>query len=234
MKYKMSDINEEIVINDSNISSSTTTTTSICIPEMKELNEDVFKNVEMKTALELTASASEVIKSICPKMATTVPLEALKEVEKVEKEVVQKIEETRKTGQSLLEVSSLSSDQKKIATSIYTTTKSAIQSILLDSSLNNSIKVTLTISKLVKELEIFKVDGPKLSGADKKAITIELGRILLQENLSENKEILVIYDLLAESTLEAMIDVSRVVNVAVQEIATHCCPGLLAIFKKIK
>jgi hypothetical protein len=43
-----------------------------------------------------------------------------------------------------------------------------------------------------------------------------------------------VYDLVAEQTLEAMIEVSRVVNIAVQEMATKCCPSLLDFFKKVK
>jgi hypothetical protein len=38
--------------------------------------------------------------------------------------------------------------------------------------------------------------------------------------------------LIAEPTLEAMIEVSKVVNVAVQEAAAKCCPGLFELFKK--
>jgi hypothetical protein len=48
------------------------------------------------------------------------------------------------------------------------------------------------------------------------------------------KEVLMVYDVIAEPTLEAMIDVSRVVNVAVQEMASKCCPGLLEFFKRAK
>jgi hypothetical protein len=43
-----------------------------------------------------------------------------------------------------------------------------------------------------------------------------------------------VYDLVAEPTLEAMIEVSKVVNVAVKEIATKCCPGLLEFFTRTK
>ena len=84
----------------------------------------------------------------------------------------------------------------------------------------------------MKELESASADG-----ADKKAVAIELGRILIKEITPDDKgesEILMVYDLIAETTLEAMIEVSRVVNVAVQELATKCCPGLFEIFKRVK
>ena len=156
--------------------------------------------------------------------ATTVIVTGLKEL-------------THKMGLTMISESSLTEDQKKLATQLYNSTKEAIKSFITDPSLNNTVKITKTISQLIKQLEGVKVDGKSLSGADKKAIAIQLGRILIKEVTPDDKgeaEILMIYDLVAEPTLEAMIDVSKVVNVAVQEIATKCCPGLFSFFKRVK
>ena len=144
---------------------------------------------------------------------------------------------THKMGLTMISESSLTEDQKKLATQLYDSTKEAIKSFITDPSLNNTIKITKTISQLIKQLEGVKVDGKSLSGADKKAVAIQLGRILIKEVTPDDKgeaEILMIYDLVAEPTLEAMIDVSKVVNVAVQELATKCCPGLFSFFKRTK
>lgn len=144
---------------------------------------------------------------------------------------------THKMGLTMISESSLTEDQKKLATQLYDSTKEAIKSFITDPSLNNTIKITKTISQLIKQLEGVKVDGKSLSGVDKKAVAIQLGRILIKEVTPDDKgeaEILMIYDLVAEPTLEAMIDVSKVVNVAVQEIATKCCPGLFSFFKRTK
>ena len=137
------------------------------------------------------------------------------------------------TGISSISESNLTDEQKKLATQIYDKTKASIQSFINDASLNNTVKITKTLGQVIKQLE--GVESAK--GADKKAVAIQLGRILIKEVMPDDKgeaEVLVMYDLVAEPTLEAMIEVSRVVNVAVQELATKCCPGLLDFFKRVK
>ena len=140
-------------------------------------------------------------------------------------------------GLTAISESSLTEDQKKLANLIYESTKGLIKDFISDSSLNNTVKITKTLGQLIKQLEGAKVDGKSPSGGDKKAVAIQVGRILIKEVTPDDKgeaEILKVYDLVAEPTLEAMIDVSRAVNVAVQEVATKCCPGLLELFKRSK
>jgi hypothetical protein len=142
-----------------------------------------------------------------------------------------------KMGLKLISESDLTIEQKKIAENIYKTTKVNIQSFISDISINNTIKITKTVGQVVKDLENVKIDGKSPSGSDKKIVAIQLGRILIKEVTPDDKgeaEILMLYDLIAEPTLEAMIEVSKVVNVAVQEIATRCCPSLLELFKKFR
>ena len=137
-----------------------------------------------------------------------------------------------KLGLSMISESSLSEDQKKLAISIYDSVKKAIESFINDPDVNNTIKITKTIGQVIKQLE-----STKAVGGDKKAVAIQLGRILIKEVTPDDKgeaEILMVYDLIAEQTLEAMIEVSKVVNIAVQEMATKCCPGLLEFFKRAK
>jgi hypothetical protein len=156
--------------------------------------------------------------------ATTVIVDGLKEV-------------TEALGLKAISESSLTEDQKKLATTIYDTTKASLQSFINDQSLSNTVKITKTLGQLIKQLENAKVDGKAPSGADKKAVAIQLGRILIKEVMPDDKgekEVLMVYDLTAEPTLEAMIEVSRVVNVAVHEAAQKCCPGLLELFKRAK
>jgi len=114
---------------------------------------------------------------------------------------------------------SLSENQKKIASIIYNSTKNAIKSVLLDDSVNNIMKITLMIGKTIKEIENVKINEKTPTGKDKKAVAIELGRILIKE-MVPNNEILAMYDLMAEPTLEIMIEVSKVVNVEI----VKCCP----------
>jgi len=132
----------------------------------------------------------------------------------------------------MISESGLSEDQKKLASHIYDLTKKSIQSFISDSSFNNAIKITMTIGQVIKQLENVKIDGKAPTGADKKVVAIQLGRILIKEITPDDKEveIFILYDTIAGPTLEAMIDVSKVVNV--QEI-TKCCPKILDVFKKI-
>jgi hypothetical protein len=144
---------------------------------------------------------------------------------------------TQQLGLTMISESSLTEDQKKLANQIYNSCKEAITSFIADPSLNNTVKITKTVGQVIKQLENVTVDGKAPSGADKKAVAIQLGRILIKEVTPDDKgeaEILMVYDLVAEPTLEAMIDVSKVVNVAVQELATKCCPGLFSFFKRTK
>ena len=114
---------------------------------------------------------------------------------------------------------SLSENQKKIASIIYNSTKNAIKSVILDDSIHNIMKITLMIGKTIQEIENVKINEKPTTGKDKKAVAIELCRILIKE-MVPNNEILVMYDLMAESTLEIMIEVSKVVNVEI----VKCCP----------
>lgn len=142
---------------------------------------------------------------------------------------------SHKMSLSMIPESSLTEEQKKLATQIYDSTKEAIKEFIADPSLNSTVKITRTIGQIIKQLEGVKIDGKAPSGVDKKAVAIQLGRILIKEVTPDDKgevEILMMYDLVAEPTLEAMIDVSRVVNIAVQEIATKCCPSLFDFLKR--
>lgn len=142
-----------------------------------------------------------------------------------------------KLGLKMISESSLTEDQKKLATSIYESVKPAVQGFISDPDVNSTVKITKVLGQVIKQLETTKIDGKAPTGADKKAVAIQLGRILIKEVTPDDKgeaEILMVYDMVAEQTLEAMIEVSKVVNVAVQEMATKCCPGLLEFFKRAK
>ena len=140
-------------------------------------------------------------------------------------------------GLKMITESSLSEDQKKLATSIYESVKAAIKEFISDPSINETIKITKTLAKLVKELENAKVDGKAPTGADKKAVAIQLGRILIKEVITSDSleaNILMVYDIVAEPTLEAMIEVSKVVNVVVQKVATSCGPTFDKVLKCLR
>ena len=167
--------------------------------------------------------------------------EVTKEVKEVINEVinvtniVSTFSEKIKKGLEMISESKLTEDQKKLATYIYDSTKKEVQSFISDRSFNNTIKITMMIGQLIKQLESVKIDGKEPTGADKKLVAIQLGRILIKEVTPDDKEveIFIIYDTIAEPTLEAMIDVSKVVNVEVREIVTKCCPTIVELFKAL-
>ena len=188
--------------------------------KLADIAED--KAEELAKIVGVDASAVKPVIEEATAVATTVVASGIKEL-------------TKKMGLEMISESSLTEDQKKLASSIYDSTKTAIQGFVNEPSVNNTVKITKTLGQIIKQLENAQVDGKKPSGADKKAVAIQLGRILIKEVMPDDKgekEVLMVYDLIAEPTLEAMIEVSKVVNVAVQEMATKCCPGLLELFKK--
>lgn len=193
--------------------------------QVTKVSDEVENKVE--NLIEATGIDASVVSPIIEEVsaiATTVVTEAATAV-------------AEKLGLTLISESSLSEDQKKLASSIYESVKDAIKGFIADPDVNSTVKITKVIGQVIKQLESAKVDGKVITGADKKAVAIQLGRILIKEVTPDDKgeaEILMVYDLIAEQTLEAMIEVSRVVNVAVQEMATKCCPGILELFKRVK
>jgi len=155
-------------------------------------------------------------------IATTVVNEGVKKV-------------SDKLGLTLISESNLTDQQKLIAKNIYASVKDFAKEFIADPTLNNTLKVTKVIAQIVKQVENVRVDGKPPTGADKKAVVLQLGRILIRELTPDDKgeaEILLIYDLTADKTLETLIEVSRVVNVKVQELANKCCVGFFDLFKR--
>jgi hypothetical protein len=193
------------------------------------------------TIREPVAAATELVEDKIVEVASTMNIDpaAIKPiVAQVSTAVEAGVKEvTAALGLKVISESSLTDDQKKLATSIYDTTKGAIQGFINDVSINNTVKITKTLGEIIKQLESTTIDGKPPTGKDKKVVAIQLGRILIKEVMPDDKgerEVLMVYDVIAEPTLEAMIEVSRVVNVAVQEAAAKCCPGLLELFKRYK
>jgi hypothetical protein len=186
--------------------------------------EDGIEKVAVDVTVEATKNTPVEVASGVDVVVSTVIQIGLKEVPMM-------------LGLDMISESSLTEDQKKLASNIYNTTKAAIEDFIKDVNVNSTIKITRTIGQIIKQLENTRLDGKMPTGEDKKAVALQLGRILIKEVTPDDKgeaEILMVYDIVAEPTLEAMIEVSKVVNVAVQELATKCCPGLLELFKHSK
>ncbi len=155
-------------------------------------------------------------------------------------------EVTPSTEKNEIEISdnSLTSVQKKLIALVYDKAKEAVETIISDQSLDTILKVTLMLGQIIKLLENITLDGNKIQGDMKKQVAIELGRLLIKDLVQEESRratILGLYDLLADKTLETMVGVSKVLNVAVQnavdnvveEVSVSCCSNLSSKHKRV-
>jgi hypothetical protein len=213
---------------------------------VEEVTNTDKKSAEISPTEEVVEKVAEKVAAIAEVAAITAIAEVAVELKVVEP-VVYKVTSApaegvlaqglHLVGLKMITESSLTEDQKKLAASIYDSVKAAIKEFISDPSINETIKITKTLGKLIKELENATVDGKAPSGADKKAVAIQLGRILIKEvitNDSLEANILMVYDVVAEPTLEAMIEVSKVVNVVVQKVATSCGPTFNKILQCLR
>jgi hypothetical protein len=157
-----------------------------------------------------------------------IKVEEVEEVKIEEKEVKIEVKDTLGQGMNMIIESNLSEDQKKYAAFVYDSTKLLIQEFIL-TDMNDIMKITLIISKIVKQIENVKIYKKYPTGIDKKAITIELGRIFIKDMIPDSDSKIAIYDVIAEPMLETMIDVSNNVNISV----ATCCPSVLKLFKLV-
>ena len=129
----------------------------------------------------------------------------------------------------------LSEEQTKVLKIVYDKIKESTDLLLHHPKLENALKLTQMIASIIKLLESIKINDILLSGKDKKQITLELGKKLIEDLIKEDEKriiLLMMYDSAAEQLLETMVDVSHHLNVKVKEIASSCCDGLLSLLKK--
>ena len=132
-------------------------------------------------------------------------------------------------------VETLTDAQKSVLKVVYDKVKESSDVILQHPTLDSALKITQMMAAIIKLLESVKLKDVLLGGKDKKAIALEVGRLLIKDTVKEEEKqavLLMIYDSTAEALLETMIDVSQHLNVKVKEVAGMCCEGLLSLFKK--
>ena len=115
----------------------------------------------------------------------------------------------------LVEAPLLTDAQRTIVQTLYEEAKMLTTSLLSDKGLDSSIKITQVIAQLMVLAEKVQVEGQKITGKDKKAAVLEVGRLLLKDLVKDDIErvkLRLMYDVLADKTLEAMIQMSHVVN----------------------
>jgi len=115
--------------------------------------------------------------------------------------------------------------QRALVQTLYDSAKGTSAALLSDPLLDSSLKITQLIAQLMAFMEQVNMGGEKISGANKKAIVLELGRLLIKDHIKDDIQrvkILLMYDVLAEKTLEVMIDISHVVNKQAVKAAVSC------------
>ena len=122
----------------------------------------------------------------------------------------------------------LTKEQKEILSVVFEKVKASVEAILIDMDLSNHIKIMQIISSIIKIVEGLTVMKKTLSGVDKKAIALACGRKCIKM-MKDHLDMLLLYDMIAETAMETMIDVSR--NLNVKEVS-ECCMGFLSLCKK--
>ena len=134
-----------------------------------------------------------------------------------------------------VEIVTLTDAQKTVLKLVYDKVKDSSDIILQHPTLDSALKITQMMASIIKLLESVKLQDALLAGKDKKLIALEVGRLLIKDNVKDEEKqvvLLMIYDSTAEALLETMIDVSQHLNVKVKEVAGMCCDGLMSLFKK--
>lgn len=134
-------------------------------------------------------------------------------------------------------VTNLTERQEHVLDQLYETAKLATKEVMNASSMDDAMKIGKMMATIVKLVEKASYRGEKIPGAEKKEIALALGKRLVSDPTVIENDIVrggvsTAYDLLGESLLETLLDVSRHVNRVIQEAAVSCCESILACIKK--
>lgn len=119
--------------------------------------------------------------------------------------------------------------QKAVVKNIFNISKDSIKEVVDSPEMADALVVTIAVGNLVKLVDNLKINSKPLSGSNKKAIVLFLGRLLLNDLLPESRNkanIIGIYDLVAEQTLEKLIDVSSSINVVANNIIDNVAENI--------
>lgn len=128
----------------------------------------------------------------------------------------------------------LTEEQQKILSFVYDSAKDIGSEIFNKSNVSDALRVTQLMGSIIKIMESLTFNQAKVSGLTKKTVGLALGRKLICDLIKDDvirTSILTIYDATADAILEAMIDVSRNVNVTIEQVAS-CCGSLVDLLKK--
>ena len=124
-----------------------------------------------------------------------------------------------------IDSNNLTFNQKLILKKIYEKMRHEIESLIqIINNKNNTSEIVQIILRIVciciKYIEKVKIKGKPIKGGEKKLISLELGRIVIKNEIKDDEikdVILSTYEISAEPVLEGIIDVSREVNTLVKK-----------------
>lgn len=124
-----------------------------------------------------------------------------------------------------IDSNNLTFNQKLILKKIYEKMRHEIESLIqIINNKDNTSEIVQIILRIVciciKYIEKVKIKGKPIKGEEKKLISLELGRIVIKNEIKDDEikdVILSTYEISAEPVLEGIIDVSREVNTLVKK-----------------
>jgi len=195
--------------------------------------EKGIKNKELSENKELIKSkdSSEINNEVA-----NIEEKASETIQIVEIKADEKAEDINKILDTINDDNKLTAEQKIIIKSIYENVKDSVEGILNAKDVDSAIKITQTIATVIKLVEKITINNKPISGASKKLLALELVRTLINDLIKDDSiknSILAMYDIIGESTLEMLVDVSRNINIkTVVKATTNCCAGFLSLFSK--
>ena len=101
--------------------------------------------------------------------------------------------------------------QKEVTEKVYEDVKDIIQEIIADPDITDVFSIVHLVCTIAGSLELYTINDTKLSGRDKKEILLELGTIIVEENISDDLEnsFKTIYYKTVEDTLEILIKFAK-------------------------
>ncbi len=165
-------------------------------------NDDVSTSNEILSTINITSESIDISNNELPLTVDTSNNELSLTVDTSNNELSESIDMTN---------SELNELQKKVFDSAFNSTLNIIKDINNNKTISDYLIVSLTIAEVIKSIE-----KSGLPGCDKKTLAIYMGKKIIENQYADKKEIIAIYDLTVDSILEKMIDVSRNLNVTIQ------------------
>ena len=152
------------------------------------------------------------------------------------------VELTQVVVKAVEEANSLTATQKEALDSVFNDVKGTVEQILQHADIPIQIKIMQMISPIIKTVQDVSAMKAALTGADKKAIALECGRKCIKMMPQDHLDMLMMYDTIAEPALETMLDLSRKLKSAHEQLkkiekeepSQACCMELFGICMSLK